>query len=67
MFSRLCARPPSPTLSKVSLGGRGGAEARDTEEEEEMEEVEILGAEVWETRGRLRAGRGGGISDTERE
>ncbi|MPC39841.1 hypothetical protein E2C01_033389 [Portunus trituberculatus] len=66
MFSRLCARPPSPTLSKVSLGGRGGAEARDMEEEE-VEEVEMLGAEVWDTRGRFRAGRGGGISDTERE
>lgn len=39
--------------------------ARDTEEEEE--EVEMLGAEFWVTRIRLRAGRGGGMSDTERE
>ena len=33
----------------------------------EEEEVEMLGTELWVTRGRLRAGRGGGMSDAERE
>lgn len=61
MFSRLCARPPSPTLSRWGgRGGRGGAQVR------EAKEPEILGADIWDTKERLRAGRGGGISDTER-
>ena len=73
MFSRLIVWPPSPIFSKwTGLGGKGGGAHKDEgglkwdKEEEEEEDDEIFGAEIWETRERLRAGKGGGISEEER-